>query len=54
MLFMVGWLVLCITDVFQVMGFSVANGAHVGGLLAGSVIGLVFATAFRGRPPSSA
>ena len=49
MLFMVGWLVICITGVFDVLGFSVANGAHLGGLLAGAVIGLVFAVALRGQ-----
>jgi GlpG protein len=53
MLFMVGWLVICVTGVFDVLGFSVANGAHLGGLLAGSVIGLVFAVALRGQGASS-
>lgn len=53
MLFMVGWLVICITGVFDVLGFSVANGAHLGGLLAGSLIGLVFGLVLRGQGESS-
>jgi hypothetical protein len=36
MLFMVGWLVICMLGVFDVLGFSVANAAHLGGLLSGS------------------
>jgi len=53
MLFMVGWLVVCLSGVFEVLGFSIANGAHLGGLLAGSFLGLVFAVAFRGASSSS-
>lgn len=53
MLFMVGWLVICLLGVFDVLGFSVANGAHVGGLVTGSVLGAVFAVGLRGRGPSS-
>ncbi len=48
MLFMVGWLLICLVGVFDVLGFSVANGAHVGGLLTGAVLGAVFAFAYRG------
>jgi GlpG protein len=50
---MVGWLVICLLGVFDVLGFSVANGAHVGGLVTGSVLGAVFAVGLRGRGPSS-
>ena len=53
MLFMVGWLVICMLGVFDVLGFSVANGAHVGGLLTGAVIGAVFAFAYRGGDSSA-
>jgi len=49
MLFMVGWLVICLFGVFDVLGFSIANGAHVGGLVTGSVLGAVFALGLRGR-----
>jgi GlpG protein len=48
MLFMVGWLVVCLVGAFEVLGFSVANGAHVGGLLTGAAVGAVFALAHRG------
>ncbi|EED33201.1 rhomboid family protein [gamma proteobacterium NOR5-3] len=50
MLFMVGWLVVCLLGVVDVLGFSVANAAHVGGLLSGAAIGLVFALVYRNRP----
>lgn len=44
MLFMVGWLVACILGVVEVLGFgAIANAAHVGGLLAGAVLGAAFA-----------
>lgn len=49
MLFMVGWLIVCLVGVVDVLGFSVANAAHVGGLLSGAAIGGVFALAYRGR-----
>ena len=40
MLFMVGWLVLCMVGVVEVLGFgAVANAAHLGGLLCGAVLG---------------
>ena len=42
--FMVGWLVLCMTGVLEVaLGIGVANAAHLSGLAAGLLIGLVFA-----------
>ncbi|MFV0278414.1 MAG: rhomboid family intramembrane serine protease [Parahaliea sp.] len=44
MLFMVGWLVICVFGVVEVLGFgAVANAAHVGGLLSGALLGLLFA-----------
>ncbi|MFT6287489.1 MAG: GlpG protein [Alcanivorax sp.] len=43
MLFMVGWLVICMLGVVEVLGFgAIANAAHVGGLLAGASLGLLF------------
>lgn len=43
MLFMVGWLVLCMAGMVEVLGFgAVANAAHAGGLLCGAVLGAVF------------
>jgi GlpG protein len=43
MALMLGWLALCLFGVVEGLGFgAIANGAHVGGLLAGAVIGLVF------------
>lgn len=48
MLFMVGWLVICLVGVVEVLGFgAVANAAHVGGLLTGAVLGAVFGVASR-------
>ncbi|WP_263141661.1 rhomboid family intramembrane serine protease [Pseudomonas sp. RIT-PI-AD] len=38
---MLGWLAICLTDVFSLGGVAVANAAHVGGLLAGCVTGLL-------------
>lgn len=43
MLFMVGWLVVCLVGVVEVLGFgAVANAAHVGGLLTGAALGATF------------
>ncbi len=43
MLFMVGWLVVCLVGIVEVLGFgAVANAAHVGGLLTGAALGAVF------------
>ncbi|MEM8493450.1 MAG: rhomboid family intramembrane serine protease [Pseudomonadota bacterium] len=36
------WLGFCLLDVSEVLGFSVANAAHLGGLLSGCLAGLVF------------
>lgn len=47
MLFMLGWLVVCLLGVVDRLGFSVANAAHLGGLLCGAFIGAVFALAYR-------
>ena len=36
------WLVICLTGVFDLLGFgSIANGAHVGGLVLGCLTGLI-------------
>jgi GlpG protein len=43
MLFMVGWLVACMAGMVEVLGFgAIANAAHVGGLLCGVLLGVVF------------
>ena len=47
MLFMLIWLVLGLLGVMDLFGLSVANAAHVGGLLCGAFIGAVFALAYR-------
>jgi GlpG protein len=49
MLFMVGWLLVCLVGIVDVLGFSVANAAHVGGLLSGAVLGMLFGIAHRLR-----
>ena len=44
MIFMVGWLVVCMSGMLEVLGFgAIANAAHLGGLLCGAVVGVVFA-----------
>ena len=47
MLFMLVWLVLGLLGVMDLFGLSVANAAHLGGLLCGAFIGAVFALAYR-------
>jgi GlpG protein len=48
MLFMVGWLVACMAGMAETLGFgSIANAAHVGGLLCGAVLGALFGTLSR-------
>lgn len=43
MLFMVGWLVICVLGVVEVLGFgAIANAAHIGGLLSGAALGAAF------------
>ena len=43
MLFMVGWLLFCMTGVLEAaVGIAVANAAHLSGLISGLVIGVVF------------
>lgn len=43
MLFMVGWLVLCLLGVVEMVGLgAIANAAHVSGLLCGAVLGGLF------------
>ncbi len=43
MLFMVGWLVVCMVGMVEVLGFgAIANAAHLGGLLCGLVLGVAF------------
>jgi GlpG protein len=41
LMLMLGWLLLCMTGIFELLRFaSIANAAHVGGLLAGCLTGL--------------
>lgn len=43
MVFMVGWLLLCMIGLADVLGFgAIANAAHLGGLLCGAVLGGAF------------
>lgn len=43
MLFMVGWLVVCMAGLVEAVGFgAVANAAHLGGLLCGALLGAIF------------
>ena len=43
MVFMVGWLLLCVFGVVEVLGFgAIANAAHVGGLVSGALLGGAF------------
>lgn len=43
MLFMVGWLVVCMVGLVEVLGFgAIANAAHLGGLLCGTLLGALF------------
>jgi len=43
MIFMVGWLVVCMVGLVEVLGFgAIANAAHLGGLLAGALLGALF------------
>jgi GlpG protein len=43
MLFMVGWLVVCMSGMIEVLGFgAIANAAHVGGLVSGGILGVIF------------
>ncbi|MBN7797992.1 rhomboid family intramembrane serine protease [Parahaliea mediterranea] len=56
MLLMVGWLVVCVFGLVEVLGFgAIANAAHVGGLLSGAALGAAFgllsrATGDKGGP----
>ena len=44
MLFMVGWLVVCMLGLVEVLGFgAIANAAHLGGLVCGALLGAAFA-----------
>ncbi len=43
MLFMVGWLVVCMVGLVEGLGFgAIANAAHLGGLICGAVLGALF------------
>jgi GlpG protein len=43
MIMMVGWLLFCMAGLVEVLGFgAIANAAHLGGLLAGALLGAAF------------
>ena len=43
MIMMVGWLLFCMAGVVEVLGFgAIANAAHLGGLVAGALLGAAF------------
>jgi len=43
MLFMVGWLLVCLVGLIEVLGFgAIANAAHLGGLICGAMLGAAF------------
>ena len=43
MLFMIGWLVICLVGLVEVLGFgAIANAAHLGGLVCGAILGAAF------------
>jgi GlpG protein len=43
MIMMVGWLFFCMAGVVEVLGFgAIANAAHLGGLIAGGLLGVAF------------
>ncbi len=44
LVFMLGWLVVCMSGLVEAAGFgAIANAAHLGGLLAGAALGALFA-----------
>ncbi|MEM1154698.1 MAG: rhomboid family intramembrane serine protease, partial [Pseudomonadota bacterium] len=46
MLFMVGWLIFCMTGFTEIIGFgAIANAAHLGGLICGAILGGIFGLA---------
>ncbi|MFV8816453.1 rhomboid family intramembrane serine protease [Haliea sp. E17] len=48
LLFMIGWLVVCMSGLVEAAGFgAIANAAHLGGLLAGAALGGLFAALSR-------
>ena len=54
MIFMVGWLLVCLFGVVEVLGFgAIANGAHLGGLVCGALLGLVFGLLSRAGGPGA-
>lgn len=48
LIFMLGWLVVCMSGLVEAAGFgAIANAAHLGGLVAGAILGALFAALSR-------
>ena len=48
MALMVGWLLLCMAGVVELLGFgAIANAAHLGGLVSGAALGAALAVVYR-------
>ena len=50
--FLIGWMLLCMTGIFSVIGVHVANAAHVGGFVTGLALALLPAPRPRTAPYS--
>ena len=49
-IFMLGWLLVCMSGLIEAAGFgAIANAAHLGGLIAGVVLGVLFASLSRAQ-----
>ena len=43
MLVMIGWLLACMAGIVEAVGLgAIANAAHIGGLLCGALLGVIF------------
>ena len=54
MLLMIGWLVVCLVGLVEVLGFgAIANAAHLGGLICGAALGAAFGALSRATESKS-